>query len=482
LTARAAFFTVLVALAGAGACGCGRAAVPDLSFGTEPLTELDIDHGDGNRWLGVVRGASGERVEELPSGDFLLAGHAAGAFVQRIDSEGEAVWTFFMHGCGGPRIAVGGEDEIYVAMQALVAEGEAARTRRRDERKPCDSWSARAPTTILRLNGRGEVVWRTVIPDLVEPTLTLLAAPGRLIVVGAPGSAPPTSTLLGLSSRDGRSEWTRELPGSFETVRWLPTEETVIALGGGSSSLCSVRAFEATTGSMKWERSIGGERVNENVGCIARQLLVSSAGVIAQAEVLGPRGWSQSLYGLDTMTGADLFEADIEPFQPWLPPFAGRVSRELALFVDYYWPLVDPTITSFGPTILAIDPRSGRALPLARFEERLVDGTLTVSGVSWGRHALLVTGTFHGGLRLDDMEGETTPVATTRCQSIDPGFHVGPYPSHRKPEKPRYTSPPPRGWPRRICPELTFPERVHEYKTSLFVARLPWSSFDVERH
>jgi hypothetical protein len=151
------------------------------------------------------------------------------------------------------------------------------------------------------------------------------------------------------------------------------------------------------------------------------------------------------------------------------------------LFVDYHWPLVDPTIASSGPTILAVDPRSGRALPLVRLEERLVDGTLTVSDVSWGRHALLVTGSFHGGLRLDDMEGETPPVATTRCQSIDPGHDVGPYPRRVRPEKPRYTTPPPRGWPRRICPELTFPERVQKYKTSLFVARLPWSSFDGER-
>jgi outer membrane protein assembly factor BamB len=443
------------------------------------LTELDIDHGDGDRWLGVVRGAYGERVEELPSGDFLLAGRAVGAFVQRIDAAGKAVWTFFMHGCGWPRIAVGGEDEIYVAMQALVAEGEAARTRPRDGRKPCDPWSSRAPTTVLRLNGRGEVVWRTAIPDLAQTTLTLLAAPGRLIVVGSPGSAPQTATLIGLSSRDGRSVWTRVLPDSFDTVRWLPADGTVILLEGRSNSLCSVRAFEATTGSMKWERSIGGERVNQNVGCIARQLSVSSVGVVAQAEVLATHGWSQSLYGLDVKTGADLFEADIEPFQPWMPPFAGRVSRELALFVDYHFPLVDPTIASSGPTILAVDPRSGRALPLARFEERLVDGTLTVSDVSSGRHALLVTGSFHGGVRLDDMEGETTPVATTRCQSIDPGFDVGP--SRRKPEKPRYTMPTPRGWPRRICPELTFPERVQRYKTSLFVARLPWSSFDVER-
>jgi hypothetical protein len=261
----------------------------------------------------------------------------------------------------------------------------------------------------------------------------------------------------------------------------LPADGTVIALEGGSNSLCSVRAFEARTGSMKWERSIGGERVNEKVGCIARQLFVSRAGVIAEAEVLAPRGWSRSLHGLAVKTGADLFQADIEPFQPWAPPFAGRVSRELALFVDYHWPLVDPTIASSGPTILALDPRNGRALPLARFEERLVDGTLTVSDVSSGRHALLVTGSFHGGLRLADLEGETTPVSTTRCQSIDPGFYVGPHPARRKPEKPRYTTPPPRGWPRRICPRLTFPERVHRYKTSLFVARLPWSSFGERR-
>ncbi|HEX6272613.1 MAG TPA: hypothetical protein VFZ53_06230, partial [Polyangiaceae bacterium] len=69
---------VLVCLS---AIGCGPRPVADTSFEHDPVSELDVDHGERGRWLGAMRGAYPSAVEELANGDLLIAGRATSPFV-----------------------------------------------------------------------------------------------------------------------------------------------------------------------------------------------------------------------------------------------------------------------------------------------------------------------------------------------------------------------------------------------------------------
>jgi hypothetical protein len=230
---------------------------------------------------------------------------------------------------------------------------------------------------------------------------------------------------------------------------------------------CTARAFDATTGALRWHQAFGP---TEPLGaCVARQLSVTPAGAVLSTT--GRQG--DVLYGFSLETGAQTFERE-HPSYPssWEPAWTGRITRDLALFVDY-WTYPE----GFDTVVVGIDPRTGRGAPLARVRQgapTVLAEDADVSDTSWGPHSLLLAGSFYAGVALDDMVLTTSAVSYTRCQSIDPGFYIGPEPP---PPPPRYEPGPWRAPRRRVCPELTFAERVHEYKTSLFVARLPLASF-----
>jgi hypothetical protein len=448
--------------------GCGPRPVADVSFDHDPVSELDVEDGERGRWVGVMRGAYPSDVAELASGDLLVAGQAASSFVQRVGEDGDERWTFSFVGCDHPRLAVASDDELYVAVHGFIGLGEGTREARRQRRAHC-SRQTRAPVTILRLNGSGEVLWRrTVAPDgLGAPAL--FAEPGRLLVLANRGTQPATTTLVEFAN-DGRKRSTRDAPGTFGLAVWSPESRTLLDVqGGGSGSPCVVRAFDSTSGELRYRRTLGpAEPPN---GCVVRQLAVTSKGALVSTSYP-----EQRLYGLEPATGAPTFELGRETYpSSWHPAFTGRISPELAPLLEYW---LDPARGGVQAVVVGVDPRTGQGFPLARFGEpasRVMDDTPGVTHAGWGPRSLVVTGSFHAGMALGDVEVETSPVSRTRCQSIDPGFSIGPAP---EPPPPRFEPGPWRGPRRRVCPPLTFPARVHAYKTSLFVARLPVASFD----
>ncbi len=459
---------VLGMMACVGAVACGPRVTRNISFDRDPVSGLDIDRGAGEGWLGVMRGASGTGIEELEGGDLLIAGQATSAFVQRVGPDGDARWTFPLLGCDVPRIAVGGEDELYVTVRDLVALGTGTNAERQLRRQRCSRTGPNGPATVLRLNRSGEVVWRRdALSDLYE-TPALFAEPGRVLVMGNRRGESASSTLVAFR-RDGSLEWSKELPFGFSRLDWSADAHTIVAAGSAATgSTCSVEAIDATTGELRFHRELGHPEFSHY--CFAYQLSVTRHGGVLFTEQDNVR----YLYGFELETGAAGFERRLRPFEnPWAAAPSGRAPPELALFVDYW---LEASPRGFTAGVVGIDPGMGRGAVLARFSASppIVVDDVEVADVSWGHRSLVVTGSFYGGVAFEDMTGATAATSRTRCQSIDPGFSVGPSP---KPPPPRYEAGPWRGPRRRVCPDLTYPERVHEYPLSLFAARLPLASF-----
>jgi hypothetical protein len=148
--------SVLGCLVAAVSFGC-TPTYTTTSFEHGPIRDLRIDRGDAGRWLAAMPGATGIDVKTLDGGDVLLVGHARSSFVQRLSPDGEKKWSFPLVGCGATRVAAGGDDAIYVATHGLLELGEASREMLRSKNVLCRQMRVRAPTTIFRLNARGEI-------------------------------------------------------------------------------------------------------------------------------------------------------------------------------------------------------------------------------------------------------------------------------------------------------------------------------------
>lgn len=293
---------VLGVVACLGAVACGPRVTRNISFDMDLVSELDIDRGEGERWLGVMRGARGTGIEELEGGDLLLAGQATSAFVQRVGPDGDARWTFSLLGCDAPRIAVGGDDELYVTVRGLVALGPGTNAERELRRHRCSRAGSNEPATILRLNRSGEVVWRRdALPDFYE-TPALFAERGRLLVMGNRRTESASSALLAFKS-DGSLEWSKELPFGFSRLDWSAEAHTIVAAGSGATGFaCSVEALDTTSGELRFHKALG--RAEFSHSCFAYQLSVTRRGGVLFTE----QDNVKYLYGFELETGAPGFE------------------------------------------------------------------------------------------------------------------------------------------------------------------------------
>ncbi|HVR20708.1 MAG TPA: hypothetical protein VMS65_13455, partial [Polyangiaceae bacterium] len=282
-------------------------------------------------------------------------------------------------------------------------------------------------------------------------------------------SSTPVSVIHSYTA-GGRREWSREYAGSLSAETWAD-DGSVLAAFAGQSAPCSLRAFDAATGDMKWERTLDLEVVDASY-CLPRELSVTKRGAL-----LWTNGPSDTLAGIAPTTGIPFWTKEPEDFDGALPSsFAGLAPRDFGLVVRYR--ISERRGSETDPVLLGVDPKSGNAVRLATFEEStpgMMASGPSMGGHVWGRNALLVTGSFYGSLRVFDMDASTGPRYDTTCRSIDPGFYVGPNPPPQP--KPRFAPAPWRGQPRIICPELTYASRRRTYESTLFVARFPVSSF-----
>jgi outer membrane protein assembly factor BamB len=358
------------------------------------------------------------------------------------------------------------DDTIYVAVRRYVAH-ERASPREARGLPPCDRRPlVKGPTTLLRLDGGGRVLWRKEFFHRSTETAALLASRTQLILAAFEENGKKgTPTMLSLDTA-GKEQW--EKPIHTYRMWWGPQGQVLFDNDvDGANDTCTWGALEGATGELVWERTVGS-RAGSGPNCRIQEVSVSRDAVIVST------GSSEDeLSAIDARTGAVHWKKPWSSVSAWPLATSAAALERWPLFVrresnaEFY---ERKEYRAIGYTfVVAIDPKTARGVRLAKLEEHVAgysaDGPYA-RVATWGRDSLWITGGFHGKLKIGKIESPTGKVRYSReCRTIDPGFYID-GPPHFEPIVHRFGL----GW---SCPPLSLKQRVRTVRTDLFLARLP---------
>ena len=430
--------------------------------------------GDAGRWILSIPGAKGLDIQPCPNKDVILLGRADRFSIQRFSERGEKKWSLFAEGCGNAHMAVGGDDEIYLTIDGFLSVNDIPKPEQWDRRRFCPSGSTtRLPTTILRLNGRGALLWKKTILDDNSELIALLANTDVSVFVSRRTSSAPersvTTTVTALTP-DGKTAWHREVPGQATVASVSDSERLILGFeNNGVDSPCMVLALSMTSGDRIWER-----RLTTVKGiCRPKTLFTTDTdAVLTTQNTLG-----QEIMGLDTHTGTVRWTTPAAALDEITTPLQRPYRHETMAVVVSQRPSRS-SLGAYDPCLVFVNPRNGAAHLFARLvssvDNAAFDGA-QLTAVRWSPDGLLLTGMFHGNIRFLDLHIDTRPTYDAQCRSIDPGYYLnGP------PEFTPLTRRTLFGRPRVTCPNGAYEQRYRIYRSTLFAARLPYRPLSLE--